>query len=61
MNIRKWEKDIANAEKEMKKLNTDIEKATNGKLPEAEKKVQNADKAVIEAQAIVEKWRQLAQ
>lgn len=61
VNIRKWEKDIANAEKEMKKLNTDIEKATNGKLPEAEKKVQNADKAVIEAQAIVEKWRQLAQ
>lgn len=59
--IEKWNKNIANAEKEIKDLNADIDKATNGKIPDAKKRVQEAEKAFEEAQAIVEKYRKLAE
>jgi len=59
--IEKWNKNIANAEKEIKDLNADIDKATNGRIPDAKKRVQEAEKAYEEAQAIVEKYRKLAE
>ena len=60
-NIRKWEDNIADAQKDLKQVNADLDKATNGKLPEAKKRVQDADQAVIDAKALVQKWQQLAQ
>ena len=59
--IEKWQKNITEAEKDIKDLNASIEKNTDGKLPDAKKRVQEAEKAVSEAQAIVDKYRQLAE
>lgn len=59
--IEKWKKNIAEAEKDIKELNADIEKRTKGKLTDAQKRLQEADKAVGEAQAVVERLRQQAQ
>lgn len=60
-NIKKWQQSITDAEKDIQKYNHDIEKATNGKLPDAQKRVQDANKAVDEAQSTVDKWQKLAQ
>lgn len=59
--IKKWQQNINDAEIDIRKYNSDIEKATNGKLPEAQKRVEDAGQAVKEAQATVEKWQKLAQ
>lgn len=58
--IKKWQQNINEAEIDIRKYNSDIEKSTNGKLPEAQKRVENADQAVKEAQADAEKWQKLA-
>lgn len=59
--IEKWRNQINEAEKKIDKLNYDIEKSTNGKLPEAQKRVEEANKAVKDAEADVEKYTKLAQ
>ena len=59
--IAKWNKNIKEAEKDIKELNNKIDKATDGKLPSAQKRVQEAEQAVNDAKAVVEKYQQLAQ